>query len=76
MERQERNERARNYSKNVKELYKPGSLRQSKSLRRNTDIGEVAPTDDRKSFLIHDPETGLQKEIRPRMKSGAALKRG
>ena len=31
MEKQERNERVRNYSKNVKDLYGPGGKRASKS---------------------------------------------
>jgi len=77
MEKQERNERVRNYSKNVKDLYAPGGKRASKSQRpiELTDNETTEATEDRKNFLMHDSESGITKEIRPRLRSGATNQR-
>lgn len=51
----------------------PGSKRISKSVRRDTatDTEGADGVEERKNFLVNDPETGIQKEIRPRLRSGA-----
>ncbi len=58
----------RNYSKNVKDLYMPGGPRSSKSQKRTE-----ASTDGRSAYLNADSDT--VKEIRPRLRSGAAQDR-
>ena len=67
----------RSYSKNVKDLYMPGAKRISKSVRRDiaTDSEAVDEVEERKNYLVSDPETGIKKEIRPRLRSGANAQR-
>ena len=73
MIKQEKNERIRNYSKNVKDLYMPGGPRSSKSQKR-TDIG----SDGRSAYVGTDVSSEITsgaKEIRKRLRSGAAQQR-
>ena len=62
----------------MKDLFRPGGKKISKSVKREQTENEAslggATSDERKSFL-KDPETGLLKEIRQRMRSGASSKR-
>ncbi len=74
--KQEKNERIRNYAKNVKDLYMPAS-RGSRSQNRditNDEDGTINSTaaDERRSYLGADAENGLRKEIKPRLRSGVA----
>lgn len=72
MVKQEKNERIRNYSKNVKDLYMPGGPRSSKSQKRN----EMS-ADGRNAYLgsVETEATSIRKEIKPRLRSGAAQER-
>lgn len=74
LEKQERHERVRNYSKNVKEIFKPNSSKDTNmSLKKNqlSDYESLpgANAEERKSFLV-DPDTGVNKEIKQRLRSG------
>lgn len=51
----------------------PGGKKESRSQRPEilTDSEAAGGVDDRKNYLVSDPETGVTKEIRPRLRSGA-----
>ena len=69
----DKNERVRNYSKNVKEIYAPGSKQTTRSSRQNNGLSDYeaygANAEERKSFLV-DTETGNSKQIKTRLRSG------
>ena len=68
LEKVERNQRARNYSKNVKEIFKPNSTKDTMMSQKKNQLSDYeslpgANAEERKSFLV-DSETGVGKEIK------------
>ena len=77
MVKQDKNERVRNYAKNVKDLYMPGkgkrpAISQGQGLSDNEGNAN-SYAEERKAYLATESDQGAPKEIRPRLRSGAAL---
>ena len=69
--KQERTQKVKNYSKNVKDLYMPGGVRGSRG-GGLTDTDTPSAAEERKLFIGQDSgENNVQKQIKTRLRSGA-----